>query len=164
MDLRTGRCCTWLSMQLKLSESFVSYCLRNVGDACNYTVRLLLVRPLLFCGVFFCWSVNKIWCFVTNITARLERAIVAFEGDIDTDHPDDESDDDDNEEDFMYEPDFELECDSDISNEELMNLKNEFMYGVNEDHWLDESKTMSRMTRSTTAAKERRSEGRRQSE
>jgi hypothetical protein len=100
----------------KLSEMSVGYSCVIFGDACNYTVRLLLVRPFLFCGVFFCWSVFKI-CFVTNITAVWKRKPLLLPSRAYQHRsPDDESDDDDNEEDFMNRT-FELECGSDISNE-----------------------------------------------
>jgi hypothetical protein len=103
--------CNWNSQKCLLAASCVIF-----GDACNYTVRLLLVRPFLFCGVFFCWSVFKI-CFVTNITAVWKRKPLLLPSRAYQHRsPDDESDDDDNEEDFMNRT-FELECGSDISNE-----------------------------------------------
>jgi hypothetical protein len=140
---------TWiLSMQLgKLSETFVGYCWRNARHASNYNVKLLLVRPVSFltwvaiCGCN--WSVFKFCRFVTRATARLARALDAFNSDNDADIPDDEDDHgtlgDFHEDDSVYEsesdtePDFELECDSDISDEEVQDLTNVSKDEANED-------------------------------
>jgi hypothetical protein len=71
--------------------------LRNVGDACNYTVRLLLVRPLLFCSVFLLLDVNKIWRPL--ISAAVWKEAIVPSGHIGKSPGLDESDGDDNEED-----------------------------------------------------------------
>jgi hypothetical protein len=52
-------------MQLKLSETFVYYCWRSISrDACNYTVKLLLVRPVRS-PLELQWTMGALFCFLS---------------------------------------------------------------------------------------------------
>jgi hypothetical protein len=133
---------TWItSTQLgRLSKPLFGYCWSKARDACFSAVKSLIVWPVSFairvaiigCIVMY-WSILHFCRFVASATVRLVRAslartLVAFNGNIDI--PDDEIDHDtldDFHYDSMYESesdyeledeDYELEYDSDVSNDE----------------------------------------------
>jgi hypothetical protein len=90
---------TWLFsiLLVKLSEMFVGYCRRTIRPV-EFATRVAI------CGrVVYYWSVFEFYRFL----GYLHEEDSMYESESDT------------------EPDFELECDSDISNDELQDLKNE---------------------------------------
>jgi hypothetical protein len=155
-DLATQAILTWiLSTKLgEVSSTLVGYCWLKARDTCISTFKSLFVRPVsmaarvAICGcIVMYWSIFHFCRFVASATvlivrASLARTLVAFKGDMGVGFPDDEIDHDalgDFHCDFMYEPesdpdpDFELEYDCGISNDELQDLSNESQDEANED-------------------------------
>jgi hypothetical protein len=103
---------TWIVSMLlgKLSEFLVSFCWRNARNACNFTVKLLLVWPgsvalrvalcvyvLYIRLMYYLYVLHSCRCVsraIARFVAGLKRALVAFNGstDTDTDIPDNEND------------------------------------------------------------------------